>query len=277
MKKWYFDLPGFRAEVGYRFQFEGGPPERSYLHLCEVIEVLPNERLGYSWRYDGYAGNSVVTFDLFPAKGGKTLLRLTHRGLETFPASNPDLAPENFNLGWTEILGASLTGYLEQQPALLLSRTLDAPRALVFQAWTEPRHLAHWWGPAGMELQVLRFDLRPGGIFHYSMQPKNGAEMYGRMAYREIVEPEYIVWINSFADADGNVAPAPFFGANQFPLEIHNVLTLTEQDGKTVLTLRGCPINASADEVEFYQSMFPSMEQGFGGTFDKLVEYLKSL
>ncbi len=128
-----------------------------------------------------------------------------------------------------------------------------------------------------MELRVLRFDLRPGGIFHYSMQPNNGAEMYGRMAYREIVEPECIVWINSFADADGNVAQVPYFAANQFPLEIYNVLTLTEQDGKTVLTLRGCPINANSSEVEFYQSMFPGMEKGFGGTFDKLVEYLKSL
>lgn len=161
-----------------------------------------------------------------------------------------------------------------ERRSLSITRLLDAPRALVFKAWTEPRHLAHWWGPAGMELRVLRFDLRPGGIFHYSMRPENGAVMYGRMAYREIAEPECIVWINSFADADGNVAPAPFFAPHQFPLEIYNVLTLTEQDGKTVLQLRGCPINASAGEVEFYQSMFPSMEKGFSGTFDKLVEYL---
>lgn len=277
MKQWYFDLPGFRAEVGYKFQFEGGPaPEKQYLHLCEVTEVEPNSRLTYSWRYDGYEGNSFVTFDLFP-KEGKTLLRLTHEGLHTFPASNPDLAVSNFEAGWTDILGTYLTDFLEKQPTLILTRSLDAPRELVFKAWTEPEHLAKWWGPAGMEIRVLRFDLRPGGIFHYAMQPKNGAEMYGRMAYREIAAPERIVWVNSFADAAGNVAQSPYFAANQFPLEIHNVLTLSEQAGKTILTIRGRPINAGEGEVEFYKSMFPSMEKGFGGTFEQLAEYLKTL
>ncbi len=276
MKQWYFDLPDFRAEVGYKFQFEGGPPEKIYLHLCEVTEAEPNSRLTYSWRYDGYEGNSFVTFALFP-KEGKTLLRLTHEGLHTFPASNPDLAARNFEAGWTDILGTYLTDFLEKQPALVLTRSLDAPRELVFKAWTEPEHLAKWWGPAGMEIRVLRFDLRPGGIFHYSMQPKNGAEMYGRMAYREIAAPERIVWVNSFADAEGNVAQSPYFAANQFPLEIHNVLTLTENAGKTILTIRGRPINASKGEVEFYKSMFPSMEKGFGATFEQLAEYLKTL
>lgn len=114
MKQWYFDLPGFRAEVGYKFQFTGGPaPERQYLHLCEITEAIPNEQLTYSWRYDGYEGNSFVTFALFP-KEGKTLLRLTHIGLNTFPASNPDLAASNFEAGWTDILGTYLTDFLEK-------------------------------------------------------------------------------------------------------------------------------------------------------------------
>lgn len=276
MKQWYFDLPGFRAEVGYKFQFEGGPPEKSYLHLCEVTEAEPNRRLTYSWRYDGYAGNSFVTFALFPT-AGKTLLRLTHEGLHTFPESNPDLAPGNFEAGWTDFLGDLLKEFIEKQPTLVLTRSLDAPRELVFKAWTEPEHLAKWWGPAGMEVRVLRFDLRPGGIFHYSMRPKDGAEMYGRMAYRDIAAPERIIWVNSFADAEGNVTMPPYFAAGQFPLEIYNVLTLTEQAGKTTLTLRGRPINASKSQEEFYQSMFPSMEKGFGGTFDQLTEYLKNL
>lgn len=163
------------------------------------------------------------------------------------------------------------------QPVFKLTRILEAPRELVFKVWTEPQHLAKWWGPAGMELRVLRFDLRPGGIFHYSMQPKNGVEMYGRMVYREISPPERLVWVNSFADAAGNVAQSPYFAANQFPLEVYNVLTLKERSGKTVLTIKGSPINASEGELEFYHSMFPSMEKGFGGTFDKLKEYLKSL
>ncbi len=66
MKKWYFDLAEFKAELGFKFQFPGGPdPERQYLHQCEVTEVIPEKKLTYSWSYDGYQGNSFVTFELF--------------------------------------------------------------------------------------------------------------------------------------------------------------------------------------------------------------------
>lgn len=113
MKLWYFDLKEFKTEVGFQFQFEGGPPEKMYLHLCEVTEVIPEKKLTYSWRYDGYAGNSFVTFELFP-EGNATRLKLTHAGLETFPTENPHLAKENFVDGWTDIIGRSLKEFLEK-------------------------------------------------------------------------------------------------------------------------------------------------------------------
>lgn len=113
MKKWYFDLAEFKPEVGFEFQFEGGPEDRKYLHLCKITEVVPNEKLTYSWRYDGYEGNSFVTFELFP-EGEKTKLKLSHTGLETFPA-NPDFAKENFAAGWNHIIGKSLPEYLENK------------------------------------------------------------------------------------------------------------------------------------------------------------------
>lgn len=114
MKKWYFDLPEFKAEVGFRFTFPGGPsPERQYVHLCEVKEVVPGTKLSYSWRYEGYAGDSLVSFELFP-QGDKTLLRLTHSELHTFPSDNPDLAKHNFETGWNAIVNQSLLGYVEK-------------------------------------------------------------------------------------------------------------------------------------------------------------------
>src|SRR5207253_2026623 len=88
MKQWYFDIKDFKAELGAEFQFEGGTKEKCYTHLCKVTEVVPQKKLTYSWRYEGYEGNSFVTFELFP-EGDKTRLKLTHAGLETFPA-NPD-------------------------------------------------------------------------------------------------------------------------------------------------------------------------------------------
>src|SRR5437867_1034411 len=74
-----------------------------------------------------------------------------------------------------------------------LTRTFDAPRELVFKVWTEAEHLKHWWGPKGMTMLVTRLDLRPGGMFHYSMRTSDGREMWGRFIFREIVPPERIV------------------------------------------------------------------------------------
>lgn len=113
MKQWYFDLAEFRPEVGFEFRFEGGPDENTrYLHVCVVTEVMVDKKLTYSWRYDGYAGMSHVTFELFP-EGDKTRLVLTHAGLETFPANVSDFAVKNFVEGWTAIVGSSLKGFLE--------------------------------------------------------------------------------------------------------------------------------------------------------------------
>lgn len=114
MKLWYFDLPEFKPEVGTEFRFMGGPAEdRQYQHICQVTEVIPDQKIAYSWRYDGYEGNTLVTFELFD-EGGQTRLKLTHEGLETFPADNPDFAKENFAEGWTWIIGTSLKEYLQK-------------------------------------------------------------------------------------------------------------------------------------------------------------------
>lgn len=114
MKKWYFDLPDFKPEVGFEFQFIASDDQsKKYLHLCKVTEVIAVKKLTYSWRYDGYEGNSFVSFELFE-EGNKTRLKLTHAGLETFPASNPDFAKENFVAGWTHIIGTSLKDFLEK-------------------------------------------------------------------------------------------------------------------------------------------------------------------
>lgn len=114
MKVWYFDLAEFKAETGFKFRFTGGPsPEKQYLHLCEVTEIIPEKKLTYSWKYDGYTGISFVTFELFP-QGDQTLLKLTHAGIETFPKENPDFDIKNFQEGWNAIIDTSLKEYLEK-------------------------------------------------------------------------------------------------------------------------------------------------------------------
>jgi uncharacterized protein YndB with AHSA1/START domain len=155
--------------------------------------------------------------------------------------------------------------------AFVFTRTFEAPRDLVFRAWTEREHLARWWGPKGMEVRVLHADVRPGGTFHYSME-QGGRLMWGRFAYREIVPPERLVYVNSFADAEGNVAPMPYFDG--FPAEILHTVTFEEADGRTTITLHAMPLNATAAEQASFEGLFTSMEGGFGGTFDQLAEHL---
>lgn len=115
MKEWYFDIAEFKPEPGFEFQFHGqGKDGENYLHLCKVVEAIPGKKLSYTWRYEGFEGISLVTFELF-REGEKTKLRLTHIGLETFPAENNAFAREDFVEGWTYISGTALPGYLEKQ------------------------------------------------------------------------------------------------------------------------------------------------------------------
>jgi len=111
MKQWYFDIAEFKPEVGFKFQFIGCNEEKEFLHLCEITEVVTEQKLTYSWRYNGFEGNSFVTFELFE-EGKNTRLKLTHRGLESFP-NKPDFAKSNFNQGWDQIINTSLKAYLE--------------------------------------------------------------------------------------------------------------------------------------------------------------------
>ena len=112
MKEWYFDLKAFKPEVGFEFRFWGGAEENQYLHICVITELIPGKKLSHSWTYEGYSGESFVTFELFE-EGDKTRLKLSHAGLETFPAL-PDFKKENFEMGWTHIIGKSLKEYLEK-------------------------------------------------------------------------------------------------------------------------------------------------------------------
>lgn len=165
------------------------------------------------------------------------------------------------------------TGAGGAEQDLVITRSFDAPRDLVFRALTDPERLGHWWGPKGFTWVGGALDLRPGGSFHYCMRSPDGQDIWGTWVYREIVPPERIVFVNSFADEHGNTVRAPF--SADWPLEILNTLTLTEEGGKTILTLRGGPINATEAERRAFERGRPSMRQGFAGTFDQLDAYLR--
>ncbi|MCE7064580.1 SRPBCC domain-containing protein [Dyadobacter sp. CY326] len=159
----------------------------------------------------------------------------------------------------------------EEKAGLKIVRQFNAPKTLVFDAFASPEAFGKWWGPAGSQLSVESFDFKPGGKTHYKME-SNGHTMWGLFQYKNILRADLLEFINSFADAEGNIITSPF--PMDFPLEISNKITLEESEGVTTLTIQGHPINATPEQIETYKSITNSMEQGFGGTFDQLEAYL---
>lgn len=153
-----------------------------------------------------------------------------------------------------------------------ISRTVDAPRALVWKAWTDPEALKHWWSPKGFKNTFNKVDLRPGGMFHYGLETPQGQKFCGRFIYREVVPLKRVVYVMSFADENAEIVRNLW--NDKWPLEILTTMTLTEQDRKTEIRLTSVPVNATPEEMAAFEEGKPSMQAGFKGTFDQLVEFL---
>jgi uncharacterized protein YndB with AHSA1/START domain len=115
MKQWYFpSLETFKPEPGFKTEFNVHHEGKDFLHIWKVTEVIPLKKISIEWKYGGYPGNSLVTFEL-SAEGDKTTLTLTHERLETFlPDINPELDQKNFVQGWTGFISSSLKKFVEK-------------------------------------------------------------------------------------------------------------------------------------------------------------------
>lgn len=158
-------------------------------------------------------------------------------------------------------------------PEFVIERAFDAPRDMVWKAWTEADRLARWWIPKQFARVSSTLDFRVGGMFLYCMRSPDGKDMWSKFVYREIVAPERLVFVASSSDKDGATTPSPWFPV--FPREILNTMTLSEAGGRTQLSLRAHPINASDEEMAKYAAVKPGMTMGFRGIFDQLEELLK--
>lgn len=145
---------------------------------------------------------------------------------------------------------------------ILFTRIFNAPRTLVWKAYSQAEHLKNWWGPEGWTLPVCELDFKPGGKWVYAMQSPDGEMSHGGATYQEIVEPERIVYVDYFTDDKGNPLP-------DFP-EAHITITFTESDGKTIMS---CLTRYNTRE-ERDAVLQMGVEQGFTETLDRLVKYL---
>ncbi len=252
-----------------------GPNGVDYPNHVAYNVVIPNERLEYI--HGGFAGDPDA-FDMlviFEAQGKQTKIFMRHT-FKTVEQCKLVVEQYGANEGAQQTLN-KLEAYLaaEDRREFSISREFDAPIELVFDALTQPEHLMHWWGPVGLKMKTATVDLRPVGVYHYSMEAPDGSLMWGKFLYREISRPDRLVFINSFSDEAGNTTRHPM--APEWPLEMLNVLTMTESNGKTILKLSGRPVNATKEETDVYHNNHESMRGGFGGTFNQLDTYLGTI
>lgn len=124
------------------------------------------------------------------------------------------------------------------EPFVAITRVFDAPRELVFKAWIVPEHLLRWHAPRGCLLTIRSIDVRPGGAFVYGIRSPDGYECGCRGTYREIVEPERLVYTLCRADEFGNVVEPATVGMDPaWPKETVVTVTFADLGGKTQLTL----------------------------------------
>jgi uncharacterized protein YndB with AHSA1/START domain len=124
----------------------------------------------------------------------------------------------------------------------VVTRTINAPRALVFKAWTEPMHMARWWGPHHFTNPVCEMDVRPGGTFRIVMRGPDGVDHPAKGVYHEVKEPERLVMTIDHSDLSDEwhdiVNPNRDRSAGRPPLPGLTTVTFEEQDGKTKLTVK---------------------------------------
>ncbi|HEY0670086.1 MAG TPA: SRPBCC domain-containing protein [Sphingobacteriaceae bacterium] len=154
---------------------------------------------------------------------------------------------------------------------LTVSKVFNAPIQLVFDALSDADALAEWWGPVGFKMTVTQFNFAPDGLCLFKME-NEGTIMWAKFVYGQIKHPELVEFVLSFSDETGKIIRAPFF--KDWPLQIQNIITLTEQNGKTAFTINCYPINATEAELLSFTENKSSFNQGLSASMEKLGQYL---
>ena len=142
---------------------------------------------------------------------------------------------------------------------LTITRIFAAPRALVFKMWIDPKHMAQWWGPNGFDNPRCELDARPGGKIRIDMRAPDGTVYPMTGTFREVKEPERLVFVAVAEDHEGNPH-----------LESLTTVTFAEHDGKTMLTMQAKAVGFSPAAPQ----MLAGMDAGWNGSLDKLAEFL---
>lgn len=252
-----------------------GPDGVDYPNTTVYLEVEDQAKLVYD-----HGGNEDqpplfrVTV-LFSEKKGKTTMDMTM----TLPT--PEAAEETHKFV-KKANGYStwdrLAEYLEKTVSgnekFVLNRSFDAPIELMYEMWTDPKHVAQWVPPTGFTMEFLRADIKSGGSTFSVMTNGAGLKMYGRAEYLEMVKPHRVVYVQQFCDENEKPARHPMSAT--WPAAMLTTVELTaEGSDQTRVTLTWeCYGEHTLEELQTFINARSGMNQGWTGSFDKLEDYL---
>ncbi len=290
---WWIPGPGFTAPVceidarpGGALRIDmRGPDGMLYPNNGMFFEASEPERVVFTTNLLDDASHAIIAnlnTVTFEEQGDGTRLTLHTRAVHVAPEAAAAIA--GMEEGWNNCLdhlvervdairtGADVAPDDEQ---FIYTREFDAPRDVVFAAYTEADRLPQWWGPKGLSMLACTIDLRPGGVFHYGMRAPDGQQMWGKWTFREIVRPELLEFIVSFSDEQCGVTRHPM--SAEWPLQVLSTITFEEDAGRTRVTMTAVPIGATEAERRAFAEAKGSMEKGYSGTAEQLDAYLKSV
>ena len=251
-----------------------GPDGVNYENKTIYHEVEKHSRLVYD-----HGGNDDrpplfrVTVNFSESKGKTTMeMTMALATAEAAAETKKFIKKANGNSTWDR-LAEYLSEESEQKDIFVINRTFDAPLSVMFEMFTNPKHVSQWLPPTGMNMEYIKVDIKPGGSSFYRMTGNN-IEMFGKAFYQEVIKPNRIVYSQIFCDKNENVSRHPL--APTWPEKMQTVVTLTEEDkNQTRVTITWEVVGeATAAEREMFNKSKDGMTQGWTGSFDKLENYL---
>jgi uncharacterized protein YndB with AHSA1/START domain len=246
-----------------------GPDGTAYANVARFEQIVPQHRIvftngGGDGDGAGVHFRSTVTFEDLGGKTRVTMQLIFDTAAMRETAATKYGAMEGGRQTLTRLAALTEGGFV-------ISRLVSAPRARVWQAWTTPAELASWFGPKGFETIRANLDFRVGGTYHYGIAG-SGVTMWGKWVFQEIDPPARLRMVQSFSDENGGLGRHPL--APDWPAQTLATIEFQDFGPKTLVTVQWAPFEATDVERKTFADGTASMNQGWGGTFDRLEKHL---
>lgn len=251
-----------------------GPDGVDYINKTKYFEVEKYSRLVYDHGGNDEQAPLFRVTVLFSETKGKTKMDMTMSlpNPEALEQTRKVIKQANGNSTWDR-----LAEYLEKESSgkeqFVINRSFDAPIAVMYEMWTDPKHFSQWLPPKGFKMEFIKSDIKPGGNTLYFMTDGGNAKMFGKTNYLEMHSPNRIVYKQQFCDEKGNVTRHPM--SPTWPETMLTTVALTEEGpDQTRVTITWEAFEATPEELATFVNARSGMTQGWTGSFDKLEEYI---